>query len=59
MTELKTLGFMAYNKVEDANKAGEQQQVVEESESEEDAAMGAHDYDYLLGVWLPVFAFLA
>ena len=50
MAELKKLGFMAYIKVEDAKKAGEQQQVVEESETEDDAAVGAHDYDYLLGV---------
>lgn len=50
MSELKKLGFMAYNNVEDAQKAGEKQAVAEESESEEDAAVGAHDYDYLLGV---------
>lgn len=51
MIELKKLGFKAYTKVEDAKKDGEEQQVAEESESEEDAAaMGTHDYDYLLGV---------
>jgi DNA topoisomerase II len=51
MAELKKLDFMAFAKVDDAKKAGEQQQVAEESEDEEDAAIGAHDYDYLLGVW--------
>ncbi len=50
MSELKKLGFLAYTKVEDAKKAGEKQQVAQESESEEDAVGGAHDYDYLLGV---------
>jgi hypothetical protein len=50
MAELKKLGFKAFGSVEDAKKAGEEQQAAEESESEEDAAVGAHDYDYLLGV---------
>ncbi len=50
MVELKRLGFKAYAKVEDAQKAGEEQQVADASESEEDAAVGGRDYDYLLGV---------
>jgi DNA topoisomerase II len=50
MTELKKLGFKAYEKMEDAKKAGEEQEAVEESDNEENAAIGAHDYDYLLGV---------
>lgn len=50
MAELRKLGFMAFAKVEDAKKAGEEQQVAEESEGEEDGAIGARDYDYLLGV---------
>ena len=50
MTELKKLSFKAFAKVEDAKKAGEEQPVAEESESEEDGAIGARDYDYLLGV---------
>jgi DNA topoisomerase II len=50
MAELKKLGFKPYAKVEDAKKAGEEQDVAVESESEEDAAIGAHDYDYLLGM---------
>ena len=50
MAELKKLGFKAYAKLEDAKTAGEEQQVAEELGDEEDAAMGARDYDYLLGV---------
>jgi DNA topoisomerase II len=50
MAELKKLGFKSFAKVEDAMKAGEAQQVAEESESEEEGAIGSHDYDYLLGV---------
>jgi DNA topoisomerase II len=50
MVELKKLGFKAFAKVEDAKKAGEEQQAAEESESEEDGVVGARDYDYLLGV---------
>lgn len=50
MAELKKLDFKPFAKVEDAQKAGEEQQVAEESENEGDAVLGAHDYDYLLGV---------
>lgn len=58
MAELKRLGFKAFAKVEDAKQAGEEQQVAEDSETEEGDTIGTHDYDYLLGVWLPVFASL-
>lgn len=50
MLELKKLGFTSFSKVEDAKKAGESQQAVEESDEEEDGAIGSRDYDYLLGV---------
>ena len=50
MLELKKLGFKAFAKVDDAKKAGETQQAAEDSDGEEDAAIGSRDYDYLLGV---------
>ena len=50
MAELKKLGFKAFAKIEDAKKAGEEQQAAEESDSEKDGTVGFHDYDYLLGV---------
>lgn len=50
MAELKKLSFKAITNIEDAKKEGEDEEVVEESENEQNAAIGAHDYDYLLGV---------
>ena len=50
MAELKKLSFRPFPKIEDAKQAGEDQQAAEDSENEEDGAMGIHDYDYLLGV---------
>jgi DNA topoisomerase-2 len=51
VAELKKLGFKAFSKVADAQKAGELEDVLEqEEESESDAEAGANDYDYLLGV---------
>ncbi|KAF2493216.1 type II DNA topoisomerase [Lophium mytilinum] len=50
VTELRKLNFKPFPKVVDAKNAGEMEQVVEEEESEEDAAVGASDYDYLLGM---------
>jgi DNA topoisomerase II len=58
MTELKKLGFKAYVSVEEAKKAGEKEEAIQESESEEDAAIGARDYDYLLGVRFVLFFLL-
>ncbi|KIW07682.1 uncharacterized protein PV09_01622 [Verruconis gallopava] len=51
--ELKQLGFKPFPKVEDAKKAGEDEAYVENDESEDaedDTAVGANDYDYLLGM---------
>lgn len=53
MAELRKLGFKPFSSIEEAKRAGEEQQVAEESESDEDGAIGDHDYDYLLGVWHP------
>lgn len=50
MAELKKLNFKPFPKVEDAKRAGEAEQVAENSDDDADAALGAHDYDYLLGV---------
>jgi hypothetical protein len=52
MTELRKLGFKAYVTMQEAKKAGEKEDAIQESESEEDAAIGSRDYDYLLGVRL-------
>lgn len=55
VSELKAKGFKAIPKVVDARKEGEFEAVVEnqgrtEEENDEDQAIGATDYDYLLGV---------
>jgi DNA topoisomerase-2 len=53
MAELRKLNFKPFPKVEDASKAGEIEKVAENDEEEddsEDGAVGARDYDYLLGV---------
>jgi DNA topoisomerase-2 len=53
MAELKKLNFKPFPKVEDASKAGELENTVENDEEEDessDGAVGARDYDYLLGV---------
>lgn len=44
------MGFEAFPKVSEAQKAGEEETVVENEETEEDDSTGARDYDYLLGV---------
>jgi DNA topoisomerase-2 len=53
MAELKKLNFQPFRKVEDASKAGELENTAENDEEEDetsDGAIGARDYDYLLGV---------
>jgi len=50
MAELKKLGFRAYVTMQEAKKAGEKEEAMQESDSDEDAAIGSRDYDYLLGV---------
>jgi DNA topoisomerase-2 len=53
MAELKKLNFKPFPKVEDASKAGELENTVENDEEEDEnseGAVGARDYDYLLGV---------
>jgi DNA topoisomerase-2 len=53
MAELKNLDFKPFPKVEDASKAGELEKTVENDEEDDensDGAVGARDYDYLLGV---------
>jgi DNA topoisomerase II len=57
MAELRKLGFKAYVTMQEAKKAGEEEEAIQESESEEDAAIGARDYDYLLGVRYVCFSF--
>jgi DNA topoisomerase-2 len=60
MAELRKLNFKPFPKVEDASKAGEIEKIAanEEDEDEgEDSAVGARDYDYLLGVstyWITI-----
>jgi DNA topoisomerase II len=50
--ELKKLGFTPFPKVEDAKKAGEDEQAQDDEDDSEDveAEVSANDYDYLLGV---------
>lgn len=55
VTELKAKDFLRIPRIVDARKEGEFEAVVEnegrtEEEAEEDRAIGATDYDYLLGV---------
>jgi DNA topoisomerase-2 len=53
MAELKKLNFAPFPKREDASKAGELEKTVENEEDGDDTgeeAVGAKDYDYLLGV---------
>lgn len=51
MAELKKLNFKGFPKIEDASKAGELENTLENDEDDgEDGAVGAADYDYLLGV---------
>jgi DNA topoisomerase-2 len=53
MAELKKLNFKPFPKVEDASKAGELENTAENDDEEDessDSAVGARDYDYLLGV---------
>jgi DNA topoisomerase II len=54
VTELKKLGFKPFPKVSDAKKAGEFEDAMEDEEDEGEAEAGANDYDYLLGVSLPL-----
>ncbi|KAF1977580.1 type II DNA topoisomerase [Bimuria novae-zelandiae CBS 107.79] len=48
--ELRKLGFTPFPKVADAKTAGEQEDAQDDEESARDAAIGASDYDYLLGM---------
>ncbi|KAF2099707.1 type II DNA topoisomerase [Rhizodiscina lignyota] len=52
VAELKKLNFRPFPKVADARKEGEFENVVENEDSEEseETAVGANDYDYLLGM---------
>ena len=55
VSELREKGFRAFPKVADARKAGEFESVADNDEDEADEvkesqAIGASDYDYLLGV---------
>jgi DNA topoisomerase-2 len=53
ISELKKLNFVPFPKVDDAKKAGEDEDVVENEVSEDadqDVEVGANDYDYLLGM---------
>ncbi|ORY13026.1 DNA topoisomerase [Clohesyomyces aquaticus] len=49
VAELQKLGFRPFPKVAEAKKAGEQEEVLEDEDSEGQEA-GANDYDYLLGM---------
>lgn len=48
--ELKKLGFKPFPKVSDAKKAGELEEAFEDDNEESEGAVGANDFDYLLGV---------
>jgi DNA topoisomerase-2 len=50
VAELKKLNFTPFSKVEDAKKAGEDEDAMEDDESETEVEINASDYDYLLGV---------
>jgi DNA topoisomerase-2 len=50
VAELHKLNFTPIPKLSDAKKQGEMEDVVEEDEEGEDAAPGANDFDYLLGM---------
>ncbi|KAI4845057.1 type II DNA topoisomerase [Aureobasidium sp. EXF-8845] len=50
VAELHKLNFKPIPKLADAKKQGELEDVVEEDEDGEDAAPGANDFDYLLGM---------
>ena len=52
VAELKKLNFKAFAQVEDATKDGELEPVVDNDadDDDEDIAMAANSYDYLLGV---------
>ena len=54
--ELRKKGYEAFPKVNDAKKAGETDDVVENTdEIGDDEEGGARDFDYLLGVCLALF----
>jgi DNA topoisomerase-2 len=48
--ELQRLGFKAFPKIDLSKKAGELEPLVDNDESDDEAAAGASDYDYLLGM---------
>jgi DNA topoisomerase II len=48
--ELRRLGFKAIAKAVEAKKAGETEPTVDDEESDEEGAVNASDYDYLLGM---------
>jgi DNA topoisomerase-2 len=51
VAELKKLNFTPFSKVDDAKKAGEQEDVQQEDEDEDsELEVNASDYDYLLGM---------
>jgi hypothetical protein len=49
VAELKKLNFTPFSKVEDAKKAGEEEDA-QDDESDTETEVNANDYDYLLGV---------
>jgi DNA topoisomerase-2 len=57
VAELKKLNFTPFSKVEDAKKAGEDEDVLED-ESDAELEVSASDYDYLLGVSILFFIYL-
>lgn len=54
VTELRKKGYEAFPKVKDAKKAGETDDVVENTDDATDEDGGARDFDYLLG--LPIWS---
>jgi DNA topoisomerase-2 len=50
IAELKNLNFKPFPKVDDAKKAGEDEDVENDDSEDADDVVGANDYDYLLGM---------
>ncbi|GAB7354952.1 hypothetical protein MBLNU459_g5568t1 [Dothideomycetes sp. NU459] len=50
IAELQKLNFKPIPKIADAKKIGELEDAMEDQDEEEEAEVGAHDYDYLLGM---------